>query len=132
MNYFTADVIPEDWDGSIYLKTIPEKVDWRELTEDLPCGDGFIARGFQFNGASVGLMRKFLLLGFPKWKHPIATCRHDKRCNIAHKYKLQGNKPMYKKLRAYADKRFKADVGIGGTWFEQQKGYVGVRIGAFF
>jgi hypothetical protein len=26
---------------------------------------------------------------------------------------------------------FREDVGVGGTWWEQKKGYIGVRIGAF-
>lgn len=132
MNYFIDDVIPDDWDGEIKLSTINGKVDWRKLTAELPCGDGVIEVGFRFNGASVGVMRSFLFFGFPKWKHPIATCRHDKRCNEAHKYKLSGDKKTYKRLRAIADDMFKKDVGVGGTKWEQFKGYAGVRVGAFF
>lgn len=129
MNYFVNDVIPVDWDGSEYSKSLPGKTDWRELTKPLPCGDGEIPAGYQWNGASVGPLRSFLFFGFPKWKHPIATCRHDIRCEEAAKHK-KTNKKLYKKLRKFGDKQFKKDVSKGGTWWEKQKGYVGVRIGS--
>ena len=131
MNLFAENVIPEDWDGRLHECTIPGKTDWRELEQPLPCGDSFIEVGFQWNGASVGPLRSLPLLGFPKWKHPIATCRHDKRCGEANRYKKL-TKAMYKNLRKIADKMFKADVGIGGTKFEQLRGYLGVRMGSFF
>lgn len=129
MNYFADDILPDWWGGELHLSTIKGKLDWRRTLNRLPCGDTFIEAGFVYNGASVGPLRKLPVLGFPKWKHPIATGRHDKRCEIAKLYK-KNNYAEYKKLRKLADKMFKADVGIGGTWFEQQKGYWGVRLGS--
>lgn len=125
MNFFVENIIPASWDEELGLSTIKGKTDWRRTTTELPCGDGFIEVGFEFNGASVGPLR-FL---FPKWKHPIATCRHDKRCNEADKYK-KNNYDTYKKLRKFADAEFKKDVGKGGNWWEKQVGYIGVRVGA--
>lgn len=126
-NYFIKNVEPFGWIRELHLSTIDGKVDWRRTLNCLPCGDGVIPIGFMFNGASVGPLRRF----FPKWKHPIATCRHDWRCQIAEKFK-KGNYKTYKRLRKYADDEFYKDVGKGGTKWEQIKGYTGVRIGAFF
>lgn len=131
MNYFTEDVIPDWWDGRVYERTIPGKPDWHELLKRLPCGDGYVEVGHESDGATVMFMRSIPFLGFPKHKHPIATRRHDKRCEQAAKYK-KTNKPLYRKLRKIADKMFRVDVGKGGTKWEQVKGYAGVRIGAFF
>lgn len=131
MNYFTADRIPDYWDKKLHCCTIPDKLDWLELEQPFPCGDGFIEPGFKWNGASVGLLRKIPFLGFPKWKHPMATLRHDYRCGFCNKIK-KSDPALYKKLRKIADEMFYADVGIGGTWWEQRKGYIGVRIGSWF
>ena len=131
MNLFVEDVIPEDWEGEIRESTIKGKPDWRRLLEELPCGDGFVEVGHESDGATVMFMRSIPFFGFPKHKHPIATRRHDKRCEEAAKYK-KTDKARYKKLRKIADQMFKADVGMGGTKFEQLKGYFGVRVGAFF
>ena len=125
MDYFVPDVIPEWWKGEMELSTIKGKTDWRRIIASVPCGTGLIQPGYEFNGASVGPLR-FL---FPKWKHPIATARHDKRCDVAELYKKE-DRAEYKRLRKIADQMFKVDVGAGGTWWEQQIGYIGVRIGA--
>ena len=129
MNYF-QDETPEilkGWDGKIHMRSVPGKLDMMELTFPLPCGDSWIPPGYRWNGASVGPLRKLPLIGFPKWKHPIATCRHDWRCDLA----------RTKKERKIADRLFKRDVSIGQegqliTRWEQFKGYIGVRLGAMF
>ena len=130
-NYFVDNVLPEEWDRKAHMSTVPGEIDMMELDHPLPCGDGFIEPGYKSDGATVMFMRNVPLFGFPKWKHPMATFRHDKRCEEAGRYK-SFNKPLYKKLRKIADDMFKVDVGVGGTWWEKQKGYIGVRIGAFF
>lgn len=144
MNYFTEDVIPDWWDGRVYERTIPGKPDWRELLKRLPCGDGYVEVGHESDGATVMFMRHVPFFGFSKHKHPIATRRHDKRCEQAAKYKKiaktfpyfskerKSNMETYKRLRAFADRRFRIDTGVDGTKWEQTKGFVGVRIGAFF
>jgi hypothetical protein len=120
MNYFVDETqeVLSSWDNSVWEKTIPNKPDWRETTQPVPCGEGFIRTGFQWNGASVGLLR-FL---FPKWKHPIATCRHDWRCGLAKTWVE----------RRIADKFFKRDVGRTGNGWEVFAGYTGVTIGAIW
>ena len=120
-NYYMDD-IESGWDGRIYMRSVPGELDVLELTKPLPCGNSMIYPGYRWNGASSGIMRKVVLLNFPKWKHPIATCRHDFRCENA----------KNAEQRAFADKRFRIDVGKGGTKWEQVKGFIGVRIGAMF
>ncbi|MDY0212570.1 MAG: hypothetical protein RBR06_06155 [Desulfuromonadaceae bacterium] len=120
-DYFTADHVG-GWDGRIYTRSIPDRVDWRELTRPLPCGNDVIPAGWQWNGASSGIARHLVIFSFPKWKHPIASCRHDWRCAHA----------KTKEQRAFADKMFWIDVGRGGTKWEQAKGYAAVRLGAWF
>jgi hypothetical protein len=127
MNLFVENIIPDDWDGELHLSTIPGRVDWRRTLNRLPCGDGFIKPGYKFNGASVGILR-FL---FPKWKHPIATGRHDMRCEIAELYK-KTNRAEYNRLRKFADDEFKKDVRVGGNLWEVHAGHVAVRVGAIF
>lgn len=119
-NYF----VKEDenaWDGIIYMKSIKGDLGWRELTKPLLCGDGYIPEAFQWNGASSGPFQYGWMFNFPKWKHPIASCRHDFRCAIA----------KNKKERLEADRLFREDIGIGGTKWEQIIGFLGVRVGAF-
>ncbi|MCD6526138.1 MAG: hypothetical protein J7K75_03995 [Desulfuromonas sp.] len=120
-NWFMCNKL-EGWDGRIYMRSVPGQLDVLELTQPLPCGDGKIEAGYRWNGASVGPLRKVPMLGFPKWKHPIATCRHDWRCEQA----------KTEEERLFADQEFMVDVGRGGTAWEQMKGYFGVRLGAFF
>lgn len=129
-NYFideTPEVL-EGWDGKITMDSVPGRLDYMELGFPLPCGNDYIPIGFQWNGASVGPLRSLPFIGFPKWKHPIATCRHDWRCGLARN----------RKERKIADMLFKRDIRLGQedkkmiTWWEQFKGYFGVRIGALF
>ena len=110
------------WDGKLYCRTVPGGEDVRQLTEELPCGVGVIPVGFIWNGATVGILRYAGFLAFPKWKHPIATCRHDWRCSLAET----------KEERAFADDEFQKDVARTGTRWECIKGYIGVRIGTLF
>ena len=121
LDYFKEDNL-DGWDGHIYMTNVREGekdvLDYLELHVALPCGDALIPIGFRWNGASVGPLRRY----FPKWKHPIATCRHDIRCELA----------VTAEERKFADKQFKKDVGHGGTWWEKQKGYYGVRVGAWW
>ncbi|WP_316348479.1 hypothetical protein [Desulfuromonas acetoxidans] len=119
---FTENDTSTSWDGVIHCSTIPGYPDHRRLDKPIPCGDGLIMPGFVWNGASVGVMRYAGILSFPKWKHPISTCRHDLRCSLA----------KNRSQRKFADQQFRRDVGIGGTKWEQIKGYLGVRIGALF
>ena len=140
MNIFTKNIIPGNWNGELHVSTIPGKTDWRRTLNEVPIGDTVIAPGFEFNGASVGPLR----FAFPKWKHPIATVRHDKRCNQAALPKAEAKKypyfspaakllrKRYKMERKFADDQFKIDVGVNGTKWEQRVGFIGVRIGAFF
>lgn len=122
VDYFVEDVLPDDWDEKIYLRSIPEDLDWMEVIKPLPCGNGYIPVGFKYNGASSGIFAKVIILNFPKWKHRIATCRHDWRCELADT----------KEKRKIADEMFKKDILVGGTKWEAIKGYIGVRIGAAF
>lgn len=118
----------KEWNGHINFRNVKDRLDWKELTAPLPCGDTFIPAGYQWNGASSGPLRSVPIFGFPKWKHPIATCRHDYRCE----------RVETRKQRKIADKLFKRDISLGQehkkitTWWEMTKGYTGVRIGAFF
>jgi hypothetical protein len=121
MSYFISDQ-EANWDRHIKMQNVLGQLDRMELLESIPCGDEVIGPGFQWDGASVGPLRKLPIIGFPKWKHPIATCRHDMRCNEA----------VTKEERRFADKRFYRDVGRGGTWWERAKGYIGVRLGSYW
>ena len=112
------------WDGVEHSNSY-HKRDWRQLDKPLPCGLTVIEHKFVWNGASVGPLRPF----FPKWKHPIATCRHDKRCEVAKRFK-KTYPSLYKKLRKFADEEFKRDVTVRGNWWEVNAGYVAVRVGA--
>jgi hypothetical protein len=131
LNLFVENVIPDWWDGELELSTIKGKVDWRRTSSILPCGDGFVELDFVYNGASSGIFRKLPFLNFPKWKHPIATCRHDKRCAVARLIKKTDPK-LYQWMRKFSDDEFYKDVGVGGTKWEQFKGWIAVRAGALF
>ena len=119
--YFKPDNT-EGWDGHIYMTNVrdgeKDVLDYLQLTRPLPCGEGLIPAGYRWNGASVGPLRRY----FPKWKHPIATCRHDWRCDLA----------KTAEQREFGDAQFKIDVGHGGTKWEQIKGYYGVRLGSWW
>lgn len=133
-NYFTkeTDEVLEGWDGRISMDSIPGCLDWKEVTEPLPCGEGYINPPFRFDGSSSSIFR-FLI---PKWRHPIASARHDFRCSLLRDMVTEGM-PMKQaqKLRQIADKLFRDDLTIGQQtkWrskFESLAGYYGVRIGA--
>lgn len=119
--YFTEDILT-GWDGRIKMQSIPGRTNWMELLEPLPCGSGTIPKGYKWNGASNGIFEYGVVLHFPKWKHPIATCRHDWRCEHA----------KTPEQRKFADKAFEKDISIGGTWWERKKGYYGVRAHAIY
>jgi hypothetical protein len=59
---------------------------------------------------------------FPRQRHPVASCRHDWRCERA-------NTPEERK---WADGEFEKDVGKTSWWITKKAGYVGVRTGALF
>jgi hypothetical protein len=125
MSLLTNNVLG-DWDGHIQMQNVIEEdgtrlLDWMELIAEIPCGDEMIPVKFRWNGASVGIIRRMFFLHFPKWKHPIATCRHDARCAVAETVEE----------RKFADTEFQSDIAKGGTKFEVFKGYWGVRIGAW-
>ena len=122
-----TDKVLNDWDGHIYMRSVKGKLDWMELTRPLPCGDAFIPSGYEWNGASVGPIRHIPIVAFPKWRHPIATCRHDYRCQHA----------QTREQRKISDELFKSVISLGQSnkfksWWEETKGFVGVRIGAIF
>ena len=108
----------------LYYRTVPEKGDdWRATTAFLPCpmwggyeGPEVIPDGFEWNGNSSGLFAPV----FPKWNHPIASCRHDFRCE----------KARNAEQRKWADEQFEKDVGTTSFWVTKKLGYLGVRAGA--
>lgn len=108
----------------LHYRTIPKKGDdWRALDTPLPCpmwpgydGNEEVPQDFEWNGNSSGLLAPI----FPKWNHPIASCRHDFRCGKA-KNAVE---------RSWADQQFRADVGTTSWWVTKQIGYLGVRVGA--
>lgn len=123
MSLFVKDVLT-GWDGHIKMQNVlnddgSTRLDYRELIGELPCGDEKIPIKRVWNGATVKGILRWL---FPKWKHPIATCRHDERCDAA----------VTKEERKFADKEFKAGVKRGGTKWEEHGGYVAVRLGAWW
>lgn len=108
----------------IYMCNVPGKPLLRTLTKPIEClmWDGsteLIPIGFSWDGSSVPWIFQGL---FPRHRHPIASCKHDYRCNKA-KNKTQ---------RAWNDKQFKSDVDMTSWKITSLIGYVGVRIGAFF
>jgi len=110
----------------IHMRNVPEKGDgWRALDTYLPCpmwpgykGPQSVPDDFEWNGHSSGLLAPV----FPKWNHPIASCRHDFRCE----------KAQNAEQRAWADKEFEKDVGTTSWWITKKLGYAGVRLGAMF
>ena len=125
------------WDQSATLKTCPNELDFMSVVEPLPCGDNFIPPVYRYDGASSGPLRHVPIFYFPKWRHPIATARHDFRIDLAERLLALGliDFAEYNRLRLIADQLFKSDIALGqkskyrSKW-EQTKGYVGVRIGA--
>lgn len=126
-NWFTENDLT-GWDRRIDMRSIIGELDKMELTQPLPCGNGKIPPGFVWNGSGAEdytLTQKFVAWfvrkTFPKWKHPIASCRHDWRCMHA----------TNDEERLFADKEFRNDVSKGGTKWECFIGYLGVRAGAY-
>ena len=121
IDYFKDE---EVYDPYIYMRNVPDIPDHYALTKPLMCGDGWIPVDFTWNGSGSGggwfgwLQRK----AFPKWKHPIASCRHDWRCSLLET----------EEQRDITDTLFRRDVARTGTRLEAQIGYIGVRIGAIF
>lgn len=105
---------------TIYMRNVPDKPLHRALTAPLRLNrlGAEIPAGFEWDGSSSGIFRGV----FPKWRHPIASCRHDWRCQHA----------KNAAERKEADQRFRDDVGATSWWITKQVGYAGVRIGALF
>lgn len=110
-------------DDVLYMRTVLERPQNRVLTKEHYCpGYGgtqdVIPVGFEWNGSSSGLLAPI----FPQWNHPIASCRHDWRCEHAENAAV----------RKWADEQFEKDVGETSWWITKKLGYAGVRIGALF
>jgi len=140
-SYFmpVTDRIMAEWDGTIGLENVPDRLDWMRIVKPLPCGDNYIRPTYDYNGASSGPLQFVPIFGFPKWRHPIATARHDFLCDLTERLRVKGiiSLKEARRLRRIADELFKKDISIGQesavrSWWEQTKGYVGVRIGAFY
>lgn len=110
----------------LYYRTVPSRGDnYRATTSSLFCrmwpgykGLEIVPADFVWNGNSSGLLSPV----FPKWNHPIASCRHDFRCG----------KAETPEQRKWADQEFRKDVGTTSWWITKQVGYIGVRVGAMF
>jgi len=107
----------------IYMRNVPGTDNLRALTAPLYVknydgSDGYVPFDFVWNGNSTPFGFKWI---FPQHNHPIASCRHDWRCQNARS----------REERAWADKEFETDVGTTSWWITKKVGYVGVRIGAF-
>lgn len=106
----------------IHMRNVPANGDgWRALDRSLPYRRmdgswGLIPPDFCWDGNSSGLLSPL----FPKWNHPIASCRHDWRCKTA----------KTPEERLFADKEFEKDVGTTSWWLTKKIGYLGVRAGA--
>jgi len=109
----------------IQMGNVPELGDgWRILIKPLTCpmwpgweGPEEVPARYLWNGHSSGILSPL----FPRWNHPIASCRHDWRCKNARN----------RKERKWADREYRRDVGATSWWITAQIGYIGVRIGAF-
>jgi len=107
----------------IYMRNVPGYPDCRALTsplyyQNMDGSDGFVPIDFVWNGNSTPFGLRWIV---PKQDHPIASCRHDYRCENA----------KSKEERRFADEEYKKDIGTTASWLETQLGYAGVRIGSF-
>ena len=108
----------------IFMRNVPGKPKHRALTRPLPFekyggGEGLIPAGYEWDGSSV----PFIFQGiFPRHLHPIASCRHDWRCE--HAQTLEE--------RRWGDAQFEADVGTTSWWVTKKIGYAGVTIGSYW
>ena len=134
VNYFTREPHDIDWDGSVVLQSVPGRLDWKKIARPLPCGEGWVPEGFEFDGSSSGPFR-FLI---PKWRHPIASARHDWRCELIRQL-IGDGMPMREahRLRRVSDVLFREDLALGQRgwcrkFVETNAGYIGVRVGALF
>jgi hypothetical protein len=107
----------------IHMRNIPECPACLALDAPLPCemwpgyeGPQEIEKDFRWNGNSSSIMAPI----FPQWNHPIASCRHDFRCE----------KATTPEQRKWSDQRFRDDVGSTSWWITKHLGYIGVRFGA--
>lgn len=117
----------------IHMSSVPRNLNQRRLDQPLHCPwwEGYpktIPESFIWNGSSSGW---FFSRIFPRWRHPIASCRHDFRCMLAET----------PEQRAWSDKQFFYDVARTVELDRKARrrakieaciGYIGVRIGAFF
>lgn len=108
----------------IFMRSCPGRPIHRALTKPLVCEmpDGSIHDipvGFTWDGSSVPLIFQGV---FPRHRHPIASCKHDYRCQLA----------QNAAERKWADQQFEQDVGKTSWWITKKLGYLGVRVGAFF
>ena len=106
----------------IYMSNVEGKPNHRALTEPLVCEhwDGsikYIPEGFEWDGSSVPVVFQGL---FPRFRHPVSSCRHDFRCRNA----------KNKTERKWADQQFEKDVGKTSWYLTKKMGYLGVRVGA--
>lgn len=128
----------------VYMRTVPGKPLHRALTGPLPYRKmdgtmGLIPIKFEWDGSSAEVVceskskvKRFLVVlaaeplnffmrsVFPRHRHPIASCRHDWRCQNA----------KTPEERLFADREFKKDVRRTSWWITAQGGYIGVRAGA--
>ncbi len=117
-NMYFKENRTKSWDGTIRLDTIKDRPDWRRLVKKVPCGEGYIPGGYEYNGANViGLIRAV----FPKWRNPIATVRHDWRRQHARNFDDD----------AFADAAFHKDVRKTSGRVISYLGYLGVRANAY-
>lgn len=108
----------------IYMSNVPGEPKERELTRPLVCqnidgSESFVPTGYRWDGSSVPAVFQGV---FPRHNHPIASCRHDWRCDHA-------RTPVE---RHWADREFEKDVGTTSWWITKKIGYLGARAGAFF
>ena len=135
VNYFQDETerVLADWDGTISLRSVPGKLDWKAITEPLPCGDGWILPSFEYDGSSSGIFG-FLV---PKWRHPIASGRHDYRNYLLRQMIAEGMSwKEAQVLRKISDQLYRKDILIGQenkyrAKIESFAGYYGTRAGAF-
>lgn len=131
----------------IHMRNVPERPDNRALDAPLPCkmwpgweGPEEVPQDFEWDGSSIELEAEekkpwwvrwtvavlaapinfFNRAIFPRWKHPIASSRHDWRCRNARNAAQ----------RAWSDREFRQDVGTTSWKITAGAGYVGVRAGA--
>ena len=107
----------------IHMRNVPGKPNHRALDKPLPymTREGkqeYIPKDFEWDGSSVPWFAQGI---FPRHRHPVASCRHDKRCGDA----------TCAEDRKFADLEFRKDVRKTSWWITAAAGYYGVRIGAF-